>query len=62
MNHKTRLDIALQVIKELEPQNLPLILPYSPHWLDHYIDNKICECGSDSCGQPKHSDWCPKFE
>jgi hypothetical protein len=22
----------------------------------------ICACGSDKCGSPIHSDWCPKFE
>lgn len=21
-----------------------------------------CECGSESCGSPKHSQWCPKYE
>ena len=21
-----------------------------------------CECGSESCGSPKHSAWCPKSE
>lgn len=21
-----------------------------------------CECGSEKCGSPKHSGWCPKWE
>jgi len=21
-----------------------------------------CECGSEKCGSPRHSDWCPKHE
>lgn len=22
---------------------------------------KTCECGSDKCGSPRHSSWCPKY-
>lgn len=30
---------------------------------DRYLGlNKKCECGSDSLGSPKHSDYCPKFK
>lgn len=31
---------------------------------DTYLASKVttrCECGSDTCGSPKHSHWCPKF-
>jgi len=33
-------------------------------WLDGYAAKvgPICECGSDSCGSPRHSIWCGKFE
>lgn len=23
---------------------------------------KVCECGADTCGFPKHSDYCPKYK
>ena len=31
---------------------------------DRYLgmNHKKCECGSDSLGSPKHSDYCPKFK
>lgn len=25
-------------------------------------EESACECGSDACGSPTHSEWCPCFE
>jgi len=33
-----------------------IVLPY---WRAD-IKSLKCECGSDACGSPQHSDWCPK--
>jgi len=29
-------------------------------WDEKEVEKLKCECGSDACGSPKHSDWCPK--
>jgi hypothetical protein len=30
--------------------------------LDTFGPSLKCECGSEACGSPKHSTWCPKYE
>lgn len=45
---------------------VPAVYPYQePDWeqlypIPDYAENK-CECGSESVGSSKHSDWCKKY-
>ena len=31
-------------------------------WADIQPVKAKCECGSDKCGHPSHSEWCPRFQ
>lgn len=32
------------------------------NWIPIEIVVAVCECGSEKCGLPKHSDYCPKYK
>lgn len=62
-------------ITNIEIEYYPIPTAPEPQESDvyHYIDGKlipewkvekelICECGADSVGSPKHSNYCPKYK
>ncbi len=54
----------------IDLQDVEPISTSEEEWVNHSFRmeikykelSKVCECGAESCGFPKHSDYCPKYE
>jgi len=74
-NIKDLSDLLDQCMNDIEEDEDGSIFNYDDEWiadlenfncddedLETEITEPVCECGSEKCGSPIHSHWCPLFK